>query len=286
MMTSDTNLLGAIYQPCFLVTRTWLQRYRHHENAIPLNFWEELFWLKHEAVKAGDQLAAKAAWCLETIGKVQQNFTQAFTYIASSHFKEGWDLLERCQIEINSLDKHFNEQGNEFGIEHIRVHSSQLRGAYPFRIGFSPGVLRKRIRCSICNFQLSLRRRCNHVNGEIYDGEMCHNIIEQAKILHISLVDNPRHQYAVIFPEGSDDTRLSHLKELMCSLGTPWRCWDCTQETRRTYPTKNSQVRRNEPCPCGSDRKYKRCCLSKETVSPHCQIFIGEIVGSVEPESS
>jgi uncharacterized protein YecA (UPF0149 family) len=26
------------------------------------------------------------------------------------------------------------------------------------------------------------------------------------------------------------------------------------------FPTGNNRVGRNEPCPCGSGRKYKRCC--------------------------
>jgi len=28
-----------------------------------------------------------------------------------------------------------------------------------------------------------------------------------------------------------------------------------------------SKVGRNEPCPCGSGRKYKRCCLRKNSTS-------------------
>lgn len=29
-------------------------------------------------------------------------------------------------------------------------------------------------------------------------------------------------------------------------------------------PTNVRQVGRNEPCPCGSGRKYKQCCLAKD----------------------
>ena len=285
MMTSEPNLLGAIYQPCFTVARNWLQAYVQHTDTIPLSFWEELSCLKHEAVVSGNQLSAKATWCLEAIGKVQENFVRSFKYMSSGDFKEGWDLLERCQNEIHFLDRHFTEQTNEFGIEHVRIHVGRFQDLFPFELGYSPAFLHKIIRCSTCGLQLSLRNRCTHIIGEIYDGEMCHNVIEQTKILHLSLVDKPRHKYAVIFPEGNDDTRLAHLKDLVCSLGTPWRCWGYTQETRRAYPKKDSQVGRNEPCPCGSNRKYKSCCLSKETVSHHFRIFIGEIVGSVEKES-
>ncbi len=31
-------------------------------------------------------------------------------------------------------------------------------------------------------------------------------------------------------------------------------------------PTRSEKIGRNEPCPCGSGRKYKRCCADKERV--------------------
>ncbi|MDP7135072.1 MAG: SEC-C metal-binding domain-containing protein, partial [Planctomycetota bacterium] len=29
-----------------------------------------------------------------------------------------------------------------------------------------------------------------------------------------------------------------------------------------------SKVKRNAPCPCGSGKKYKKCCMAKETAEP------------------
>lgn len=31
-----------------------------------------------------------------------------------------------------------------------------------------------------------------------------------------------------------------------------------------TYVRENPKIGRNDPCPCGSGRKYKRCCLDKK----------------------
>jgi len=33
-------------------------------------------------------------------------------------------------------------------------------------------------------------------------------------------------------------------------------------------PVSYPKVGRNDPCPCGSGRKFKKCCLGKETYSP------------------
>ncbi len=32
----------------------------------------------------------------------------------------------------------------------------------------------------------------------------------------------------------------------------------------RVPPIQSHKVGRNEPCPCGSGKKYKKCCLQKE----------------------
>ena len=29
------------------------------------------------------------------------------------------------------------------------------------------------------------------------------------------------------------------------------------------YTSKQNKIGRNEPCPCGSGKKYKKCCLNK-----------------------
>ncbi len=33
-------------------------------------------------------------------------------------------------------------------------------------------------------------------------------------------------------------------------------------------PTAGSQIARNDPCPCGSGKKYKKCCMGKAAHSP------------------
>jgi uncharacterized protein YecA (UPF0149 family) len=34
--------------------------------------------------------------------------------------------------------------------------------------------------------------------------------------------------------------------------------------TVKVPPVRSDKVGRNEPCPCGSGKKYKKCCLLKE----------------------
>ena len=34
-----------------------------------------------------------------------------------------------------------------------------------------------------------------------------------------------------------------------------------TEQIKISNPTPNTKVGRNDPCPCGSGKKYKNCCL-------------------------
>ena len=36
--------------------------------------------------------------------------------------------------------------------------------------------------------------------------------------------------------------------------------------TVKVPPVRSNKVGRNEPCPCGSGKKYKKCCLLKEEI--------------------
>ena len=38
-------------------------------------------------------------------------------------------------------------------------------------------------------------------------------------------------------------------------------------DAEKDFPIKKTKIGRNEPCPCGSGKKYKKCCLKKSYVT-------------------
>jgi uncharacterized protein len=58
----------------------------------------------------------------------------------------------------------------------------------------------------------------------------------------------------------------THCQPFIAELSALWRRQPLERQTPLTQ-TKgtqgNSKTGRNDPCPCGSGRKYKKCCLSK-----------------------
>ena len=150
-------------------------------------------------------------------------------------FQDAWNLLESCENAIESLDRHFIEEGSAFGIEHARIHTKQLQGLYPLTWAVSPAFLYKEVRCSICKTKLTLRSGCDHIGGEIYDGEMCGRVVTGWELLHVALVRNPVQKFSFIFPEGDDDRPFRPIKELATAIGSPWHRWSYYKEERRQF---------------------------------------------------
>jgi len=47
-----------------------------------------------------------------------------------------------------------------------------------------------------------------------------------------------------------------------------------------------SKVGRNDPCPCGSGKKYKKCCELKEKHKKfHAEVLSGSVEGSASTEA-
>ena len=271
------NLREAIYQPKLRAFTVWLRNYKHRTDSSSLSEYQQLLsQVKYVAVSENDQLTAKAVWCLEAIGRIQDYFVSAFMRMKNTKYKAAWDLLERCEIDISFLDRHFIEDDGEFGIEHARFHTRQFQELYPGKWGFSLAFTIEDVRCSICGIKRTIRSGCDHKVGEIYDGEMCfRDIVKIGDALHVALVENPVQKSTVIFPP-DDDYRFTLVKYVVEGLRNPWVGWSYHKEERRKHYPVFANVGRNYPCPCGSSLKYKHCCLKKEVVLPHFQITFEE----------
>ena len=257
------------------VERDRLREYRKRlDSLLPQTFWQSLRDKKAEASTHCDHSASKLAWCLETIGRIQDHFLSAFLAIGKSDFMTAWNELDRCEIELSFLDRHFSEEDDEFGIEHIRIHSRQFQELYPYTMGLSPAYVIEEMNCSICNGKFTLRNSCGHKVGEIYNGEMCSRKISTIKILHVSIVDSPAQKSSMIFPYGNNDRRLFLVKSIVDALKSPWHAWAYEKEERRRYHPAYQGVEPNGDCPCGSALRYSSCCSNKETVFPHFQFSL------------
>ena len=241
--------------------------YKNRQDSIlPKEYWDNLSSIKKRAVSDSDQLISKVAWCFEKIGKIQDKYVESFIHFSNDEFYEGWCLLETCENIIGSMDMHFHEKNNEFGIDFIRIHTKKFQSLFPYKMFISPAFIFKS-RCSVCKKLITPRNHCGHEIGEIYNGEMCHGIVEAIEPVEVSIVENPVQKYSVIFPKGKDNYDYGVIKYIVKKIPSPWDTWDYEKSKKLVQKYKN--VGRNELCPCGSGMKYKKCCIRKEQEINH-----------------
>jgi len=164
-------------------------------------------------------------------------------------------------------------------IEFIGSQVSKFQSLFPYRMFLSPSLVIRKCRCSICGQEMSIRNPCGHRRGEIYDGELCTRIVEDADLLEVSLVPNPVQKYSVVFPKDSDgassdpyDYRL--VEYVTRGLRVPFDAWDVEWTNIRHPHELYSHYAKGDKCPCGSGKTYESCCLQESGVlRPHARVI-------------
>lgn len=232
---------------------------------------------KSSALDNHDDILAKRIWCLEAIFETQNFYVDTFKLIEEKKYYDAWCLLERAEISLSSARKHVKENQNEYQLEFMNDHISRLQSLFPYKIFMSPEFVGTS-NCSVCDAAITPRSRCAHIAGEIYRGEMCVRIFKQATFLGMALVENPVQKYSVPFADGKDTYNYSLVEYFVEKILDPFTTWT-VEETVKIHP--HSQIKkhgRNALCPCGSEKKYKRCCLLSNGVPmPHFQFDFSNV---------
>ena len=254
----------------FSRSRAWLGRFAERQTPSNADVLQELNELKQIAVKSNNQTMASAAWCFEQIAKGQDRYLAAFDDARCRRFYACWQKLEHVEILLVHLERHYVDNTNAFGVRTIRETTEKLQSLFPYRVFLSPGLEILEAICSICGQIIRLRGSCGHKRLELYDGELCGRTITKARANHIAIVENPAQKYSVAFAQDGKSYNYASVDYLIKGLGTPWSKWKYDIEKRIRASTKLDlskyrDTRRNETCPCGSKRKFKKCCLDKLT---------------------
>lgn len=241
--------------------------------------------LKAQAVAVDDQVLAKAVWCYETILRIQSLFVSAFNLLKAEQFYDAWCEFERVEHGINALGRHFPLDDDTYKLLSIDRHTKQFQSLFPYKMFGSPEYLALEKKCTICDQVVSIRNSCGHIQGEIYNGEMCSRVITELEFIGMGIVEKPAQKYSVLFPSDADGKRIdSHdytfLKVIAKGLSSPFDGWEIEWTKRRHPHSKFQYLSRNDKCPCESGKKYKKCCLNEEGIlRPHLNITF-----EVEPE--
>jgi uncharacterized protein len=73
-----------------------------------------------------------------------------------------------------------------------------------------------------------------------------------------ALIKNTRRQHEEMLEDAADK-----IAEFLLLIRQYWRDYNASRdELALDHPVRSQRVGRNDPCPCGSGKKYKRCCGS------------------------
>ena len=222
----------------------------------------DLKQLKAEAVTRNDETQANEIWCLETVSRIQQLFISAYNLIKNGKHFEAWNSYDAIDINLSFLRKHFDYSNNLYNLEFIEEYTKNIQQLFPYHLFMSREAIIKKESSSICGRINTIRNRCEHEVGELYMGEMCSRVVEDVEFLALSIVTNPFDKYTVLFPEGMEYS-YEMLDLLFKNLNTPYDRWSLEIEKR--LKTEFIGAQRNAPCPCGSNKKYKKCCYGTES---------------------
>lgn len=236
-------------------------------------FWEGLSQIKTRARSNEQEMLANAVWCLETIGKAQDEFLVAYKKNAEDEFYRGWCHLARCENKLRNVKRHFDQNKLDLGFEYLQVYTAKWQKLYPYTYFMSPSFVIAETKCSICGEVRSLRGGCDHVIGDLYWGEMCYRIITDIeRIPEISLVEDPVQRYSVPFPKGRP-YNYALVKNVVTGTRSPWSLWDVEKMSSAEYWQRFHGIGDDDPCPCGTGDEYAQCCQDDYREKPHLHIW-------------
>lgn len=236
----------------------------------------ELERLKEEAIAAKNELTANTCWCYKKIFHIQEKYVIIFNYLKNKKYEDAWNLLEQVEIAIGTLIENFDigpEWTDPYQINFIKYEIKQFIRLFPYKLFASREEIIKEEVCSICGKKVTLRNSCGHKPGKLYMGQLCTRTVTDFELVGIALVNDPFDMYAFLKPKDpSFRYNYGVIDTTMNTLTSPYDKWyvDIFPILRKEF---NRDIGRNEPCPCGSGKKFKKCCMGTEHMyTEHYQI--------------
>jgi hypothetical protein len=185
--------------------------------------------------------------------------------ILEGKFSDSWNTLHDL-FDLLRLLKRFSN----IEISFFEQQLTDLEKAYPYRVFTSIGAIFEYYECTICRFDIN-SPKCSHLRNELYGGRLAGaKPINLVEIDHVAIVSNPRDKRCVIpvYDDTDDAFKIvRYLAELVTSGKLPILFFEGLAFSIRRLPNPEYQkLGRNEPCFCGSEKKFKRCCESKEYI--------------------
>lgn len=209
-----------------------------------------------------------------------KNYSIYWQLLSHSKFKDSWNFLQNTLDKLINFSRLSNNHENYF-LSKFQNHLNQLEKLYPYNLFSSIEAVVQTYRCSICKKSL-LDLNCTHLLGELYWGEQAYAVAEDIVLQAVAIVENPMDKRCIL--EISDDKRTEEekfaiLRDFITNNNNPLQLFSLIEEERFYYNDNYKNTRRNDPCPCHSGKKFKKCCgLNKYKKGIHLHIQLTDVL--------
>jgi hypothetical protein len=139
-----------------------------------------------EAGRHSDEGTANLALAYEMILECYESQLRMWVDLKSDKAHEAWDHLVNAEGSLSAALRICDGPQSHAGVAARLLLTEKI--LFPPQSFMSTGAIVEKARCSICGRDIEA---CDHVPGKAYMGQLCYQIIEKAKLLEVSLVDDP-----------------------------------------------------------------------------------------------
>lgn len=221
---------------------------------------------KSDARRRGDELVANLAWVAENYVELLLRYSDFWQAVSAGQWRRAWSALQRARVQLSSLRRvvPYDER-----LEWFDRQLRHLDNAFLHSVFASIEYEAKELLCSICRRNID-DRACIHLPGRLYGGEVARIMPKVERITGVSLVANPANRECVMRIEGVREAYplLEYIRDHATS---PFQAITALFPASRVLGVQGKPTR-NKPCPCGSGKKFKRCCLGRwytDSTDPH-----------------
>jgi len=209
-----------------------------------------------------------------------KDYVSYWKLLVSNKFSDSWSALQDVQDRLRTVYRFTNEP-RPLILSHIERQCGELEKLYPYQVFASVGIIKEEAECSICGKSID-SFECEHIAGELYRGRLAYGIVKHVKQLEeVSLVKNPADKRCTvqILDTSEQFNGVAYLAEgirdkILGPLSFSHLKFKKLKKPNNEIPL----VGRNAPCPCGSGKKFKKCCIDKSVIeTTHVEIIPGSV---------
>ena len=237
-----------------------------------------LIEVERSKLTSTDDLILNDIYLLKEILLFHNSLISLWEDIYQKKYSSSWNHLQTCFDRLRNVNKFSLNNQKTKELDFFEKQLLIIEKLYPYNIFMSMGMEVSLYECSICGKNID-SFECEHDIGELYYGEMAVGIAKDiTEINHISMVEHPMDKRCVVeYPDdGHQFKGLQFLnKQLISNQLTPITIYDADETPKKILNDNYIKLKRNEKCFCGSNKKFKKCCLNKEyTEEKHIELIV------------